>query len=69
MIILNKKSIQVVIDKEGNYSIETMEGFSGTSCVEQTQELEVSIGGETVSSEKKPEYYFGDDQPPVTITN
>lgn len=66
---MQKKSIQIKIDKEGNWSMETKEGFSGASCVEQTKSLEIAIGGETVADSKKPEYYNGDDQPPVTITN
>lgn len=64
---MEKRTLQVRIDKEGNYTIETMEGFSGTLCTEKTQELVVAIGGDTVDESKKPEYYDG-DKPPVFIT-
>ena len=63
---MQKRTLQVKIDPKGNYTIETMEGFAGTTCAEKTQELVVAIGGQTVDENKKPEYYDG-DQPPVTI--
>ena len=63
----NQKRVKVTIDKKGNYTIEALEGFSGTSCVEQTKNLEVAIGGMSVEEGKTDAYYNPDDDNPITI--
>lgn len=60
---LTKKTIEIRIDEKGNFGLEAKEGFSGTSCMEQTKELEVVLGGTEVADGKKDSYYDGDDSP------
>lgn len=55
------KRIQIRIKPNGEYILETLEGFSGASCVEQTANLEQTIGGGVASSGVKPEFYNSDD--------
>ena len=62
-----KKKIKVTIDKKGNYTIKTLEGFAGEECVQKTQDLEVAIGGQIVD-EGKTEDYFRDPEDPIKIT-
>jgi hypothetical protein len=64
---MNEKRIQFVIDPKGNFQIKTLEGFAGTSCTEQTKNLEVAIGGVSVADGKTDAYYRPDDEAPVTI--
>lgn len=64
---MNYRKIQIVIDNEGNYTLEAMEGFSGASCVQGTQEIEVAIGGSTTESEKKDEYYMPDNDTSINL--
>ena len=64
---MNYKKIKIIIDKEGNYGLEALEGFSGTSCVEKTKEIEVAIGGTTVDEGKKDEYYMPDNDASVNL--
>ncbi len=64
---MQKKSVRITITKDGSYTLEALEGFSGSSCVEQTQDLEVAIGGTTVESDKTEAYYNPDDDPSVKI--
>lgn len=65
---MNQKRVKITIDKKGDYTIEALEGFSGTSCVEQTKTLEVAIGGSVVSEGKTGAYYDPDSGAPVSIT-
>lgn len=60
---MRKRKIRITIDKQGNYELEALEGFSGASCVEATKNLEIAIGGIVVDEEKKPEYFDPDDSP------
>lgn len=64
---MNQKRVKVVIDGKGNYGIEALEGFSGASCIEQTKNLEVAIGGSAISEGKTDAYYNPDDDNPVSI--
>ena len=64
---MNQKRIQVVIDKQGNWTLKTLEGFAGTSCTDQTRNLEVAIGGAVAAEGKTDAYYRPDDEAPVTI--
>lgn len=64
---LQQKRIKITIDQEGNYELEAMEGFSGTSCVEETQCIEVALGGVAIDEGKKAEYYESDDDAPVFV--
>lgn len=64
---MNDKRVKIVIDKQGNYAIEALEGFSGSSCVDQTKTLEVAIGGIAVSEGKTNAYYDPDSENPVYV--
>ena len=61
-----KKKVKITIDKKGNYTIKTEEGFVGEECVNKTQELEVAIGG-TVIDEGKTDAYYQDPEDPIKI--
>lgn len=63
----NQRRVRITIDNKGNYSLEALEGFSGASCIEQTRELEVAIGGLVVDEGKTDAYYNPDDSNPVGI--
>lgn len=63
---LTKKTVEIKIDKKGNFVLEAKEGFAGTSCTEQTKQLEIVLGGTAVDSGKT-NAYFDDDFSPVSI--
>lgn len=65
---MERKKIKVTIKKDGAYTLEAQEGFSGTSCVEQTQDLEIAIGGSTIDEGKTSEYYNPEDDSELRIT-
>ena len=60
---MNQKRIRVTVDKKGNFTLEAKDGFAGESCVQETQELEVAIGGTAVDEGKTDDYWRGDDDP------
>lgn len=60
---LIKKSIKIVIDKNGNYTLIAGEGMEGASCVEKTRDIELVLGGHEIDSGKTDAYYKGDDSP------
>ena len=64
---MNQRRVRITIDNKGNYGIEALEGFSGTSCVEQTRELEIAIGGAVVDEGKTDAYYNPEDDNPVSL--
>lgn len=64
---MDQKRIQFTIDPKGNWVMKTLEGFSGSSCTEQTRNLEVAIGGVVAAEGKTDAYYRPDDEAPVTI--
>lgn len=64
---MDQRRVRITIDGQGNYALEALEGFSGASCVEQTKELEVAIGGVAVDEGKTAAYYDDDGSNPVSI--
>lgn len=54
------KRAKIVIDEKGNYEIDLVEGFSGTSCAQKAKELQVIIGGHEEDETKKTEYFDPD---------
>ena len=64
---MEQRKIKIIIEKSGDYSLEAMEGFSGTSCVEKTQQLELVLGGTMTAEGKKQSYYDTDPYDPVTL--
>lgn len=64
---MNQKRIRITIDTKGGYGLEALEGFAGTSCVEQTRELEVAIGGMAVDEGKTDAFYDSDGETPVFV--
>lgn len=54
------KRAKIVIDEKGNYEIDLVEGFSGTSCAQKAKELQIIIGGKEDSENKKTEYFDSD---------
>lgn len=65
----DKRKIRIKIAKDGKYTIEAMEGFSGESCVEKTKNIEIMIGGQVVERGKKDEFYDGDAAPELTLNS
>lgn len=63
----NQQRVRVVIDKTGAFSFEALEGFTGTSCVEQTKEIEIALGGVEVEEGKTSAFYDGTDDSNVMI--
>lgn len=57
-----QKQVKVTISHGGDFKFEALKGFSGTSCVEETKDLELMLAGSgsEVDEGKKPEYYEGD---------
>lgn len=52
------KKVKFVIDKKGNFTAETLEGFSGNSCNKTLNEIVTAIGGaELVDKEDKPDRF------------
>lgn len=60
---LNQKKIEIIIDENGNITIETL-GFSGKACVEESQWVK-DILGEEIARELKP-VYFSTEKEKVT---
>lgn len=65
--MMNEKRIGITIGTKGEVMLQAKEGFSGTSCVEATRNLEIAIGGQEVADGKTSAYYDGDNDSPVTI--
>lgn len=63
----DKRTVKIKIAKDGTYTLEAMEGFSGESCVEKTKNLEIILGGTAVARGKKDEYYAGDGTPELVL--
>lgn len=64
---MRKEVVEIIINSKGGFSLEAKEGFSGTSCVERTKDLELALGGHTISQEKTKDFYKPDDTSPLTI--
>lgn len=54
---MEKQAIEIRIKKDGSYTLQALEGFSGESCREKTKHLELMLGGEAVDSVNTPAYY------------
>lgn len=57
-----KQVIEITVSKDGTYTFNAVEGFSGESCRNQTKQLEMVLGGEAVSSKNTKDYYGDDGQ-------
>lgn len=55
------EKIRVIIDKEGNYTLDLIEGFSGMSCEQKADAIVSICGGIETKREEKPEYYDSED--------
>lgn len=61
------KKVEIRIDKKGNFTFQAKEGFQGTSCIEETKDLEIALGGTSVSVEKTDDYFRPDPENPINI--
>lgn len=64
---MKKETVEIRINKEGGFTFKALEGFSGSSCVERTRNLELALGGHAISTEKTDDYYKTDDSSPINI--
>lgn len=55
------KRVKFKIDTKGNYEIDMGEGFQGMTCEQKAEQMQIIIGGIEKDSERKPEYYEGND--------
>ena len=55
------KRIELIINEDGSYSVEAMEGFQGQSCAQKTQNIITLLGGTAIETKYKPEYYNDPD--------
>ena len=54
------KRVELIINEDGSYSIEAMEGFSGQSCAQKTQNIITLLGGTATDTKYKQEYWDED---------
>ena len=64
---MRKEVVEIRINEKGGFTFQAKEGFSGSSCVERTKDLELALGGRRVSQEKTKEYYDSDPGSPLRI--
>lgn len=64
---MNKEVVEIRINEEGGFTFRAKEGFSGSSCVERTKNLEIALGGKAVSSQKTDDYYKPDIKDNIKI--
>ena len=64
---MKKEVVEIRIDEKGNFSFRAKDGFSGSSCIEKTKQLELILGGNAVSQSKTSDYYKPDDSNPLKI--
>lgn len=57
---MQERKIRVTIHKDGTYTIKALDGYEGSSCMEEAKTIEIAIGGTQIKSGKTPEYYAGD---------
>lgn len=62
-----QKRVRVTIDAKGDFQFEALEGFQGESCVAQTREIEIALGGVETGEGKTAAYYDGIDDNDVMI--
>ena len=55
------KRIELIINEDGSYNIEMMEGFVGQSCAQKTQNIITLLGGTATETKHKPEFYSDGD--------
>lgn len=53
--------VRITIDKEGNYSLDLIEGFAGMSCEQKADQIALICGGIEKDRKEKPEYYDSED--------
>jgi hypothetical protein len=58
-----EQRLKITINSDGSVNMDTLEGFSGTSCVKETEMLLQAIGGTIVETGKKASYYEDGDNP------
>lgn len=54
------KRIELIINEDGSYTIEAMEGFNGQSCAQKTANIISILGGVEKETKHKPEYFNPD---------
>ena len=64
---MRKEVVEIRINSKGGFTFEAKEGFARSSCVERTKELELALGGHSVSQEKTKDFYKPDDTSPLTV--
>ena len=57
------KKIKVVIEKDGSFSAEALEGFVGQQCHTELQNLVSVMGASVTEAKNKPEFYDDDGVP------
>lgn len=65
---MGQKRIAIKIDNKGNYTLQTVDGFAGQSCVAVTENLALAIGGSLKSEGKTDDYYRPENEAPVNLT-
>ena len=63
------KKVEIIINEDGSYAIDAIEGFVGQSCDQKTASIIAICGGQEVDKKEKPEYYDGDNFDYLTINN
>jgi hypothetical protein len=51
-----QKELQVIVEPDGTVTIEAI-GYTGPLCEQAVRELEEFLGGKTIESKKKPEWF------------
>lgn len=64
---MKREVVEIRVNPKGGFTFEAKEGFSGSSCVEKTKDLEIALGGRTISTEKTADYYKPDESDPLKI--
>ncbi len=54
------KRIELIINEDGSYTIEAMEGFNGQSCAQKTANIISILGGVETDKKYKPEFFNPD---------
>ena len=64
---MQKQVIEIRIKKDGAYTLQAKEGFTGESCREKTRNLELMLGGEAVDTVNTPAYYEDDGDNDINL--
>lgn len=54
-----KQVVEITVKKDGSFTFQAKEGFSGQSCRDQTKNLELVLGGQLEKTENTKDYYSG----------